>query len=332
MIAVRPLSANRPRLNGSLTVNGAFTEWRDLEICYTGWTTRQSDEAGAAPSDIPLSRALAVNGEGVRFVNCVIHDLAVVGCWTPAVDAEFYGCLIYNIGWQGTDTGHGHAMYTQNATGTKRFRNCVFGKGYSLWGVHAYTESGSIQGFEFEDCVHYPARFLVGGGQPVDRLTIRRSHLLGALQLGYLPETIHGSATLESVTAAGALDTPGDWGTGDERITQADCRFSASGLNEVYVTANEYDDDRAKIVIYNAALANTVDVDFSALPLTIGREYVLRNAQDYFAAGAQTFTYTGAAVAVGVASGSVAVPIGSDAPLTASTLPAWGCFILERAP
>jgi hypothetical protein len=331
-ITLRPLTAgHRPKIDGALTVAGQYTIWRDLEICYIGWMTRETEITGSAPGDLPLSKTLNITGTNIKLINCVIHDLSGPGAGAAAVDLEMYGCLIYNNGWNAPDRGHGHGAYLQNLTGTKRFRNCVFAQGYSEWGVHAYTESGSIQGFEFEDVIHFPPRFLVGGYTPVDRLTLRRCHLRGGLQIGYQESETNGSATLENVTAVDALTTSGDWGTGNERITQSGNRFSASGLNETHVIANEYDDDRATVVIYNAALADTVDVDLSALPLTVGREYVLRNAQNYFGDTPISFTYTGLAVAVSMTGWTVAVPIGASEPLVASSFPAFGCFLLEAA-
>jgi hypothetical protein len=203
----------------------------------------------------------------------------------------------------------------------------VFAQGYSYYGVHAYTQGGFLTGFLFEDVVNYPPRFLVGGYTPVDDLTIRRAYLYGMLNLGF-SAIENGSAALENVTAAGALGIAGSWGVGNARITQSGCRYNVTGLNEVHITANEYDDDRAQIVIYNAAQVASIDLDLSALPLTVGREYVLRNAQKYDEGYA--FTFTGGTVTLPLIGWGVAVPVGADGILTGNTLPAFGVFVLER--
>jgi hypothetical protein len=146
-----------------------------------------------------------VFGPHIKCINLVVHDAGVgIGCWTPATDAEIYGCLIYNNGWEGPgrDRGHGHAIYAQNAQGTKRIRDNIlfnqFGKG-----VHIYTERGSIQGFDLEGnaafdngCLtratnHY-SNYLIGGFRPADRITFIQNyawHTPGAngrnLELGF---------------------------------------------------------------------------------------------------------------------------------------------------
>jgi hypothetical protein len=315
-------ASQRTVIDGRLRKNANYVQFRNVDIIYSGWTTRVSEDT-ASPAGVTAQ--LDIFGVGTKLINSVVRDTTgAIGLWTPATDAELYGVLVYNTGYQGTDRGHGHALYTQNDTGTKRIRNCVFAQGYSEWGVHAYTEGGSIQGFAFEDCVNYPAKFLVGGYTPVDLLTIRRSHLYGLLHLGFSGDVTNGSALVEDTTAA-TYQTTGTWGN---RITGTGNRYGALGYNEVYVTANEYDDDRATVVIYNQALLNWISLDLSALPLTVGREYVLRNAQNY--AEGYSFTYTGAAVYVPMTSWTVATPIGAASPLTASTFPERGCLLLER--
>jgi hypothetical protein len=316
-------------IDGSLTLNGDYVQCRNIEATYSSWTTRVSAQSGSAPSDIPLTKCVTLNGVGTKLVNCVVRDTAnAVGVWASAADAELYGCLVYNTGWYAPDGGHGHAVYTQSDAGTKRLRNCIFAQGYSNYGIHAYTQGGFLTGFLFEDVVNYPPRFLVGGYTPVDDLTIRRAYLYGMLNLGF-SDIENGSAVLEDVTAAGALGIVGDWGVANARITQTGSRFNAAGLNEVHIKANEYDDDRAQITIYNAAQVASIDLDLSALPLTVGREYVLRHAQKYDEGYA--FTYTGAAVTLPLVGWGVAVPVGADGILTGCTLPAWGTFLLEPA-
>ena len=60
---------------------------------------------------------------GLKFINLVIHDARQgVSFWKEATDAEINGCLIYYNGWNGTDRGHGHGIYTQNQTGHQAHR------------------------------------------------------------------------------------------------------------------------------------------------------------------------------------------------------------------
>ena len=135
----------RATIDGGLNLlpPATYVEIRDLEI-----TVSEPRPAAPVPPD-PSYRnvnrpwgGLNVNtGTGCKFINLVIHDNSQgVSWWSASRDSELYGCLIYDNGWAGTDRGHGHAVYTQNADGTKTIADCIMtgGHGYTL---HAYGSS-----------------------------------------------------------------------------------------------------------------------------------------------------------------------------------------------
>lgn len=310
-------------IDGALTINGQDTVWQGIEVMYSGWTTRETEEAGSSPADLPIAKTVDIFGPRTKFINCVLRDLSQgCGFWTPAVDAELSGCIIFNNGWIGPDRNHGHGAYTQNATGTKRIRGCVFGVGYSPWGIHAYTQGGGIQGFDILGNVHLPNTLLVGGFTPVDRLTITGNHIRQNVGLGYDTGTDNLGATVTDNYIGGSVGEYGTW---------ADLTVSGNvdpdNTNAVYVLPNAHDALRALVVIYNAALAGSVDVDLTALNLTNG-DYRLRNAANYMNEW-HAFTYSGAAVSVPMTGWTVATPIGASAPLADSTAPGFMCFVLE---
>ena len=127
--------------------------------------------------------AVNVAGPGTKFINMVVHDAGGngFGVWSPAVNAEVYGSIIYNNGRQRLDGRYAHGIYAQNETGTQRFvDNVVFNQfGY---GLHMYAESGSLQGFHLEGNASFengrPAstrgapEIVIGGGTPADRVTL----------------------------------------------------------------------------------------------------------------------------------------------------------------
>ena len=85
-----------------------------------------------------------VLGPRTKFINMIVHDGEQgFGFWNPAVDAELYGNLIYNVGFDSDDRGHGHSIYVQNTSGTKRIVDNILFNGFSF-GIHAYTEGGGI--------------------------------------------------------------------------------------------------------------------------------------------------------------------------------------------
>src|ERR1035437_1040702 len=140
-ITIREVPEARVTIDGSLTVQGAWATYWDLEV-----TNSNGDRTKARPAGV------SIFGPHTKFINLIVHDAGDgMEFWTPAVDAEIYGCLIYDNGWQGPDPdrGHGHGIYTQNQTGTKRIVDNVLFNGYG-WGIHAYTEGGSLNGFHIE--------------------------------------------------------------------------------------------------------------------------------------------------------------------------------------
>ena len=95
--------------------------------------------AGGAPPR--RGSAIQLLGPGTKLINLAVHDAVQGVLTTPeAPDAEVYGCLLYYNGYDAPDRGHGHGIYVQNETGTKRLvDNVIFGQ-FGI-GIHGYTES-----------------------------------------------------------------------------------------------------------------------------------------------------------------------------------------------
>lgn len=207
-VTYRSLPGTRAKLDGKLDIIGAYTTWRDIELTYTGWVTRTSQYAGSAPPDIP-NTALYIVGPGTRIEHSIIHDLSDVGWWQPATDSAFVDTLIYNIGWQAPDRGHGHGLYTQNhPTGTKLIKDVISWGNYSLCGK-IYGGIANLKNYTVDGLVCGPSgdpRFLVGSETgKADNITIRNSLFFGtSLELsnyGATPAT--GAITVtDSVIAA----------------------------------------------------------------------------------------------------------------------------------
>jgi hypothetical protein len=185
-------------LDGDVQVWGDGCELRDLEITYTGWTTRISAQPGSAPTDIP-QKYLSIYGPRTRVVNCIIHDLSGVGWWSTAIDSEMRGNLIYNNGWQGPDRGHGPGIYAQNADGgSKLCTGNVIGPVYNKTGFEFYgTQATALLHFHIENNVLIGQRFLLGSSStPVDD-----AHIIGNLiwkrdiECGYT-NPLNGSAEI----------------------------------------------------------------------------------------------------------------------------------------
>jgi len=174
-VTVRQFARERATIDGSLTISGSRSVFWGFEIM------------NSSPDRTTKDRPTGVNvfGPYTKCINLIIHDAGMgFGCWSAAWGAEIYGCLIYHNGWQGpgNDRGHGHAIYTQNETVTKRIvDNIMFDQfGY---GIHAYTQGGEIKNFHIEGNVsfnngsatrenHRYDNILIGGFKPAEGIIL----------------------------------------------------------------------------------------------------------------------------------------------------------------
>ena len=141
--------------SGIFVVSGAYTWYWGFEVMSSN-SDRVSAQVTSWPTDLARGEAVQIeqtagSGVGVKFINMVVHDARQgFSFWKEAVDAEIYGCLIYNNGWIGPDRGHGHGIYTQNQTGRKTIADNVVFNNFG-YGVHAYGSSAAyLNNFTFQ--------------------------------------------------------------------------------------------------------------------------------------------------------------------------------------
>jgi hypothetical protein len=197
--------------DGALTINGSYTR-------YERFTVTNSYKGRVVGGSLPviICGGVEIFGAHNQLVNLLIYDNIGngIGFWSTATESVIDGCLIFNNGYQGSDRGHGHGIYTQNATGTKYMRDNIIFNGFQ-YGIHAYTEGGSIKGFQMEGNVLFnngilqrngtlKSNILIGGLQPADRVVVDGNHLFQStnvsrnLELGY--SVINESATVRDNT------------------------------------------------------------------------------------------------------------------------------------
>jgi hypothetical protein len=333
-ITIRSYNSGRSILGGAFVVNGSDVIIRDMEICYSGWATRESAQAGGTPTDIPYTKTLTINAPRVKFINCIIHDLAGLGLWAVATAAEFYGNVIYGLGWLGTDRGHGHSLYTQNNAGTtKTIKHNIMLNSFG-WGVHAYSSNGNgVQDLDIIENTCFNAgaltvtpkpNILVGPDSGTSGANI---NLTGNMTYNgsYGIQFFGGGATGVTLVNNYCPDTI----DGTYTATSESGNYESAAVgNQVFLHANTYDANRANLTIYNQAAANTVQVDVSAL-FGVSGTVKAYNVQDYFT-DIQTLTITAGVITVNMqaANRSVAAPVGWDAP--AKTFPSFGAFVLIK--
>jgi Secretion system C-terminal sorting domain len=140
------IADNRQYAAGAtLQVNGAWTYYQDLEITNTAPVRTSTSSASFRPMGIQAQ------GANCKFIHIVIHDTGHgFGFWKEAIDAEIYGCIIYNCGTEnsiGNYITHGHGIYSQNNNGLKIISDNIIFNQFGF-GIHLYPNPGNISGYQ----------------------------------------------------------------------------------------------------------------------------------------------------------------------------------------
>lgn len=346
------LDSNAAGEGAGVLFEGDYLELHGFEITHSG-------ERASAPEGVEM------HGSRSRLVNCVLHDNSQgIGFWSSAVDSELYGNVIYNNGFEGPTRGHGHAIYTQNASGTKRItRNVIFfGYGY---GIHAYTEGGSIRGFDVSENVWFRAGAsrpgastdgtsegcLIGGLQPVARARLIGNHSFGptlasrSVQLGWGGAVMNEDVTLRENYWVGRLAANGMWASGTLEdnafhgtvvgVDPGDYPTNTWGTSlpsgtRVVVHDNAFDPTRLDLVVYDWSRSGSVAVDLSdALP--VGARWELRSVYDLFGAPIASGVYEGGTIMVPMGTVPPPQPRGDDDAIAGADDPGstFGVFVLR---
>jgi hypothetical protein len=295
----------------TFVLHGSWTIFQGFEI-----TNSKTERMGGFPG------GMHVLGPNLKLINLIMHDLGNNGFWTSALNMEMYGCLVYHNGYDDSDRGHGHGIYSQNLEGSKLYSdNIIFG-GYSF-GFHIYTEGGDIQGFDLIGNIWFNAGVvstysghkddcLVGGGQPAARIVLRdnmgwsKSPTTRNTQLGYY-DVVNEDVTVQDNYIVGDIKYSGQWNS--IVMTSNTIYSSVSGVNpadypdnnylseaptetKVFVRPNDYEAGRAHIVIYNWENTDYVNVNVSEV-LNQDEAFEVRNAQNFFGQPVLSGTYTG---------------------------------------
>ena len=210
-VTLREVPGEDAIIDGSLEVRGQYTTYWGFEVMNSN-PVRVTESPGADPVDYKRPTGVIVHGKGTRLVNLVVHDAGSgVAMWMPAIDAEVYGCVIYNNGWQGPQRGHGVGIAAQNETGTKRIRDNIvyrqFNDGINIYG----TDEAFLSGFEVDGNVSFdnglPSKagfasdLFIGGGTPASRIKVSNNYTfrtdgLGTARFGYEPQILNDDLVL----------------------------------------------------------------------------------------------------------------------------------------
>jgi hypothetical protein len=342
----------------ALTVLGGGTTFWGFEITNSDGQ-RVSAQTGSWPTDLGRGAGATAHAPNVRFINLVVHDLAGgIGLdgWTGSENAEAYGNIIYNNGWQAPDRAHGHGIYTQNRLGRRLIRENIVFNQFSH-GIHAYgsetayldniTVSGNIA---FNNGILGRAGFerdiLVGGGRVAQGLLVKRNATYGGAQtnLGHSAgcagarirgNYLVGTAPLILVNCSGTMQHNklyGPYGYGDLPARHPDNRYieGRPTATVVRVRPNQYEPGRANLVIYNWPRATHVSVDLSTAGLRPGDRFEVRDAQDFFGPVVLGGIHDGRPILVPMIGHTAERPVGNVPRVPSHTAPEFAAFVLIK--
>jgi hypothetical protein len=342
------------RTTPALTVQGSDTWFWGFEV--TDSNPVRIVTGGYNP---PRSTSVWVIAPRIKLINMVIHDGEQgVGFFMAAVEGELYGNLIYNVGFDSDNRGHGHSMYVQNGDGTKRIVDNIMLNGFSF-GIHAYTSAGRLDNIQMVGNTIFnhgilsldgaKANLYMGGGDEPDFPLIENNNLYyspftsGGRNIDIKPACING--TIRGNYAAGGTamaiycyttTVTGNFFAG-RRYSYPESPYPSNTYLatrptdlRVVVRPNRYEPGRANITIFNWALQRDVQVDLSGAGLPVGAAFEIRDAQNFFGTPVVSGTYNGSPVTIPMTGLHAVPPIGSVPLVPAHTAPEFGAFILVR--
>jgi hypothetical protein len=209
---------------------GAFVWFWGLE--FAGFNPDRRSGRSGPPDYTAMANHAAADtwAPGSRFINCIVHDTAGgLSLWQENSGGEAYGNLIYYVGGQGSDRGHGHGFYAQNATGVKHLADNIvfsnFGSGMQCYG----SKKARVRNFLVEGNILFDNgsiaaagsssdNILFAGGEGgaqeiriVDNCSYFRPGVEGYNEFGYTWSEGNGAAVVRNNYFVGGLDPVDIW-------------------------------------------------------------------------------------------------------------------------
>jgi hypothetical protein len=209
---------------------GGWVWFRDLE--FAGFQPDRTSGRSGPPDYSAMANHAGADswGPGVRFINCIVHDTSGgLSLWQESTEAEAYGNLIYFVGGQGPDRGHGHGLYVQNDAGIKHLTDNIvfdnFGNGFHCYasakaGVRNLVVEGNavFNNGSIANSSSASDNFLFAGGRDgVDGLQLAGNFtyfsrgINGYNEIGYPWSMANGSAVIADNYFVGGFDPLDLW-------------------------------------------------------------------------------------------------------------------------
>ena len=296
-IHIRPKPGHRVILDGKVEVKSGARHLRVWELEITVSETANWDRRVTAAGtqlegavELPQGGLNILGGADSKFIHLIIHNMHNgVGFWRPAIDAEIYGCLIYDIGSIGPDRYHGPGIYTQNEAGTKTLSDNVLFGNYSTT-IQAYGSArAEVSGYRIEGNIAFAPvkqgdrqRVLIGGGQPSRRIIASNNMLYEVpLEIGYTaPYNEDAVVTGNWVVDAGLSINRFKQVTESGNILIPLGSRRADRPADIVLRPSLYVPGRANLAIFNWERKAAVEVDLSTL-LAPGQDFSVMSALDF---------------------------------------------------
>lgn len=356
-------AADAPKRDSTVVVHGNYTSFQDFEITNSS-AQRSTTAGGSHPDDLTLNGSIDIySGHGHKLINLVVHHCSAgPSAWLEAIDAEAYGCIVYNNGWDAPDRGHGHAFYWQNDEGTKRLVDNILFNQFSH-GIHIYGSSRAwLNNFHPEGNIAFnngamsertghTRNILIGGGRRAEDITLidnvtyyseGGSNIVGYGQgAGKLTMTDNYLASPQGTAVEITAEAPKLSGNtfvgrvgGVEPADHADNTYHGSqhpGGVAFLVRPNRYEVGRAHIAVFNWDRQESVEVELSETGLEQGDRFKIVDAQNYFGEPLATGRYDGSPVKLSMTGLSVADPVAGAPIKPPHTSPEFAAFVVQKA-
>jgi len=142
-VVVRQYPGERAVIDGAGSLQDSFVGAGSYTY-FWGFEVTNTDPTRCCSTSSSFRADQVTNyGAHNKYINLIVHD-GGVGYYTGTAypDVEIYGSIVYNIGYQGPDRGHGHAFYLKNDAGPVLARDNVSFSEYG-YGFHVYSNAGS---------------------------------------------------------------------------------------------------------------------------------------------------------------------------------------------
>ena len=327
-------------LNCAVKISGNHIIFRDFIFRST---IQDRVSAGTTNKSLGLNlrSGIYMYASNSKIINCVFHNLTSNGIlWlAQSQNTELYGCLFMYNGWDGSDRGHGHAIYVRNDNPEKPkiIANNVFhnsmGRQISGYGeIQGIIVTNNVAFEGGKSSIHGPERNIFFGGSGrsktiedlvvTDNITYHRADGRG-FEIGYIEANRKSAVVSHNIVLGGYSLVVKE---GFEELELKDNLLKIEDM--VKVQPNKYDPRKATITVLNKSQKDSLEIDFSAL-LPIGAKYKLIDYQNYFGEPVLEGVYDGGTIRVPLHLQEIKQPKGNIRVTLEHTPKEFNCFLLK---